>query len=99
MTMTERFSIEEKMRLPEFKSAGDAYAYFRERWGRDFIFYTSEEIGEMDCWECHLILDRPAYTRGMRELQKGAPLVDAGDLAMSYQTFQLFDDGHVWVSK
>lgn len=96
--MAEKIRREDEMKLPEFKSVGDAFTYFRELWGKDFSFVCSEEIGEMDCWICHLILDRLTYTREMRELRQGTCRMRSEDFEQSFQVFKIFEDGHVNVA-
>ena len=94
--MAEKFTRGEEASLPGFESAEEAFAYFRQRYGKDFSFQGSQLIGGVECWFCNLILDRETYRKGMRELRRGNPVMGL-EFAMSYQPFELYGSGHVHI--
>ena len=94
--MAEKFTREEELNLPEFKSAEEAYAYFRQRFGKDFSYQGTQMVGDRECWFCNLILDRDVYKKGMKELRMGTPVMGL-EFARSYQPFELFESGHIHI--
>jgi len=95
--MMKPISRGEEASLPSFKDAEDAYRYFRERFGRNFMFQKIEEAGDgRKYWHCHLVLDSEAYREGMRTLTEGKSLTGL-DFLKSHQTVELMESGEVHI--
>lgn len=94
--MAEKFTRDQEQALPDFENAEEAFMYFREKYGKDFSYQGTQRVGDLDCWFCNLILSRDTYERGMKELRMGTPVMGL-EFAMSYQPFELFEDGHIHI--
>lgn len=92
-------SRQDESSFPEFNSHEEAAAFFKEKFGSDFIYKTSEPIGGMYCHFYVVMVDYEAYKRGNSLLSKGQPVT--GELGMKYiqshQPVQIMDNGSVHI--
>ena len=94
--MAKRITREEEELLPDFTSWSEATNYFRNRFPDSFLYISNTETSSGKIWTYHLILDCPAYMKGMRRLQEGG--FSAGlELLNSYQPVEIHDDGRVHI--
>lgn len=92
--MAENYSREDEANLPEFKSYGEALAYFKEKHGKDFQFASGDFIDGQKIYFYHLIVDRETYERCMKEMENNG--YSSGlDLIMSYQSVEIWEDGRI----
>lgn len=92
-------SRQEESTFPEFNSHEEAAAFFKERFGSDFILQDSEPIGSMLCYFYAIVTDHANYNKGRKLLAKGEVL--SGDIGlkflMSYQPVQIMENGEVHI--
>lgn len=103
-----KISREDEARLPTFSSHAEARKHFVGKYGDNFAAVDSFLINdERICYEYHLVLDRDAYTKGMRALYKStrgstdsstsSDIASADQLLHSYQKIEIMDDGSVHI--
>lgn len=94
--MVQKITRREEAELPSFNSHEEARAYFKERYGTDFIMVGSETMmGEM-CYFYYILLDRDAFEEGTRKIQAG--IHDASlEYLESHQPVQISADGSVHI--
>lgn len=92
-------SRQEESTFPEFNSHHEAAAFFKERFGVDFVYESSEPIDGAQCHFYCIVTDHESYMRGRKLLSKGQPV--SGDLGMkflmSHQPVQIMDNGRVHI--
>lgn len=92
-------SRQEESTFPEFTSHHEAAAFFKERFGSDFIFEDSEPIDGMQCHFYCIVTDHESYFRGRKLLNKGQSV--SGELGMKYllshQPVQIMENGSVHI--
>ena len=94
--MANGITREEEELLPDFTSWSEATNYFRNRFPDSFLYIGNAETSSGKIWTYHLILDYPAYMKGMRGLREGDRSVGL-ELLHSYQPVEIHDDGRVHV--
>lgn len=97
--MLNPISRQEESTFPTFTSHEDAAAFFKKRYGADFIFQDSEPIGEQLCYFYAIVINQKDYNDGRQLLSKGKPI--SGELGLkfllSYQPVQIMEDGSVHI--
>ena len=97
--MTFPISRHDESTFPKFSSHSEAAAFFKGKFGMDFVLESSENIGGMVCYFYAVIVDHAAYHKGRKLLSKGQPIT--GELGMqfitSYQPVQIMDNGNVHI--
>ena len=92
-------SRQDESSFPVFHSHGEAADFFKEKFGSDFVFESSENIVDMTCYFYALVVDHAVYSKGKRLLSKNQPVT--GELGMqfikSYQPVQIMENGSVHV--
>ena len=92
-------SRQEESTFPKFSSHEEAAAFFKERFGSDFILQDSEPIGNMLCHFYAIVTDHANYYQGRKLLAKGQSVT--GELGlkflMSYQPVQIMENGEVHI--
>lgn len=92
-------SRQEESTFPAFGSHEEAAAFFKSRFGSDFVFESSENIGDMKCYFYSVVSNHEAYYKGRRLLKKGQSV--SGDLGlqfiMSHQPVQIMENGNVHI--
>jgi len=92
-------SRQDESSFPEFNSREEAAAFFKEKYGSDFIYKTSEPIGDMYCHFYVVMVDYESYRRGQKLLSQGKAV--SGELGMKYlmshQPVQIMDNGSVHI--
>lgn len=103
-----KISREDETRIPEFSSHAEARKHFAGKYGDSFVVVDSFLINdERICYEYHLVLDRDAYTKGMRALYEStrdntdfstsSDIASVEQLLHSYQKIEIMDDGSVHI--
>lgn len=92
-------SRQEEQSFPEFHSHKEAASFFKEKFGSDFVFESSELIDDMMCYFYAVVVDHSVYHKCRRLLSDGKSV--SGDLGMkfisSYQPIQIMENGNVHV--
>lgn len=94
--MTRGITRKEEGLLPDFASWSEATNYFRNRFPNSFLYIGNAETSCGKIWTYHLILDYPAYMKGMRGLRESGHVAGL-ELMDSYQTIEIHDDGRVHI--
>ncbi len=89
-------SREDEAKIPEFNSHDDARAWFKEKYGENFVLTSSEVIDERKIYFYHLILDRNNYDQLQENLQNGKGSVSI-ELMFSYQSVEIDANGYIHV--
>lgn len=94
--MVQKITRREEAKLPSFNSHEEAKAYFKERYGDDFITVGSETIMGEKCYFYYILLDRVAFEEGTRKIQAG--IHDASlKYLESHQPVQIMESGSVHI--
>lgn len=92
-------SRQEESTFPAFTSHHEAAAFFKNRYGSDFVFESTEPIGDMNCYFYCVISDHEAFSLGRKLMGEGQPL--SGDIAIKYlfshQPVQIMENGSVHI--
>lgn len=92
-------SRQDESSFPEFNSHEEAAAFFKEKFGMDFVYEATENVGDGVCYFYAVIVDHAAYYKSRKLLSKGKPVT--GELGMqfinSYQPVQIMDNGSVHI--
>lgn len=92
-------SRQDEQSFPAFNSHEEAAAYFKDKFGSDFVFESSEPIDGMQCYFYSVISDHAVYHKARRMLAHGEPVT--GDLGLqfmqSYQPVQIMENGNVHI--
>lgn len=94
--MNKKITRQEEAELPEFKSHTEARAWFKEKYGDDFMLTGVEPIGDQKCYFYNLVLDRKEFNRFMEEAQQTI-IVSAASFIDSYQPVQIMEDGSIHI--
>lgn len=82
--------------LPEFSSHQEARNWFKDLFGDDFMLTDSMDIDGEKMWDYELVIDRPAWKKGMKEMnEKG--FSSGVEFMMATHTIQIFDSGKIHV--
>lgn len=89
-------SRKEESTFPAFSSYKEAYSFFSDKFGKDFILQTVEQVDGMNLYFHAVVSDWETYIKGQNELMKGKGI--SGDLSLayilSYQPVQIFENGN-----
>lgn len=89
----------EEQSFPEFNSHKEAESFFKDKFGSDFVFESSDLIDGMMCYFYAVISDHSVYYKCRRLLSDGKSV--SGELGMkfisSYQPVQIMENGNVHV--
>lgn len=92
-------SRQDESSFPEFNNHDEAAAFFKEKFGADFVLESSENVGDMICYFYAVVTDHAVYHKGRRLLLQGQPVT--GDLGLqfiqSYQPVQIMENGNVHI--
>jgi len=94
--LVQKITRREEADLPSFNSHEEARAYFKDRYGNDFIMVGSEKIMGEKCFFYYILLDRAAFEEGTRKIQSG--IHDASlEYLESHQPVQIMESGSVHI--
>lgn len=92
-------SRQDENSFPAFGSHGEAADFFKEKFGSDFVFESSEYVGDMMCYFYAVITDHAIYYKCRKLLSAGNPIT--GELGLqfitSYQPVQIMENGNVHI--
>lgn len=92
-------SRQDENSFPAFNSHGEAADFFKEKFGSDFVFESSEYVGDMMCYFYAVVVDFAIYRKGRRLIANGQPVT--GELGLqfitSYQPVQIMENGNVHI--
>lgn len=92
-------SRQDEADFPVFQSHNEAADFFKDKFGSDFVFESSENIGDGMCYFYSVVTDHAIYNKGRRLLSAGQPVT--GDLGLqfmkSYQPVQIMENGNIHV--
>ncbi|MBR3690723.1 MAG: hypothetical protein IKL97_06480 [Eggerthellaceae bacterium] len=103
-----KISRKEEAQLPEFSSHAEARKHFVGKYGDNFVAVDSFIVSDdRICYEYHLVLDRDAYTKGMRALYEStrgttgssssSEVTSVDQFLHSYQKIEIMDEGSVHI--
>lgn len=92
-------SRQDESSFPDFTSHKEAASFFKEKFGSDFVFESSEIVGDMICYFYSVVSDHGVYRKGKKLLSQGQSV--SGEFAMqfiaSYQPVQIMENGNVHI--
>lgn len=92
-------SRKDENNFPKFNSHGEAANFFKNKFGSDFVFESSDNIGGMTCYFYAVVVDHAVYRKGRRLLAQNQPVT--GELGLqfisSYQPVQIMENGNVHI--
>lgn len=96
MVEIRRITQQEEAEMPAFENHEAAIRYFEEKYGEKFSFEESSDTGKGICFFYRLIIDEPAYIRGISELNS------TGNIALGFlkscQSVQIMEDGSLEIT-
>lgn len=92
-------SRQEEQSFPEFRSHKEAASFFKEKFGPDFVFESSDLIDGTICYFYSVVVDHSVYYKCNQLLADGKSV--SGELGMkfisSYQPIQIMENGNVHI--
>ena len=96
---TSPISRQEEATFPVFNHHKEAYAFFFEKYGQDFVLEYSENMDGQNCYFYALVFDHAIYNKGRKLLRSGTSMTGplALDFLNCYQSIQIMENGHVHI--
>ena len=94
--MNKPISREDESLLPSFSSHEEAWKYFTDLYGEDFVFQSAEYIGEQICYFYVLVINREDFEKGQITLLN-ENIVSGLDYLYSHQPIQIMADGSIHI--
>ncbi|OIK04559.1 hypothetical protein [Bacillus sp. MUM 13] len=97
--MHQRITEADDQELPAFENSEEASAYFKEKYGDDFILKSSKEINGEQIDVYVLVLDREAFRNGEEKWAKAhQEIIEESDFTSSFQSIGIGRNGEVYIA-
>ena len=98
--MAKKITREEEALIPAFQSRREALRWFRDKYGDDFRWVSTEVSEDGMYYFCALILNKEEYEAGVQELQYGDPFAGTFDgraFLESFQQIEIYKGGRIHI--
>ncbi|WP_419880583.1 hypothetical protein ACN6MY_13080 [Peribacillus sp. B-H-3] len=97
--MHQRITETDDQELPAFESSEEASAYFKKKYGDDFILKSTKEINGEQIDIYVLVLDREAFRSGEEKWAKAhQEIIEESDFTSSFQSIGISSNGEVYIA-